>query len=140
MDELEHVILKWNESYATHIEDADRQHQVLVDLIGRLQRAMLDARTRVELPSILEQLVAYTRRHFAWEEQLLEQYRYPGLEQQRAQHKALTAQVVDLQRKFEAHQLTVGAPVMSFLRHWLTDHILESDHLYAPFLKEKGVG
>jgi hemerythrin len=139
MAALDHMVVTWSAAYETHIDSIDRQHQVLVGLISRLQSAMRDGTTRKELPYLLDELVGYTRYHFAWEEQLMDEHGCPGLEQHRAEHAALTEQVLEFQRKFQANKLTVGAPVMAFLRHWLTDHILETDQQYAPFLLEKGV-
>ena len=139
MNALDRMVVTWSDTYATHIPSVDRQHQALVELISRLQRAMLGARTKEELPGLLEKLIEYTKFHFAWEEKLLEEQGYPDLAKQRAEHAILTEQVLELQRKWDANRLTVGAPVMVFLRHWLTDHIVGSDHLYAALLKKNGV-
>jgi hemerythrin-like metal-binding protein len=139
MDELSRTLVKWDKSYSTGVDTIDRQHQVLFELIAKLQRAMLEAKTKQDLPGILDRLVKYTEYHFAWEEQLLGEQSYPDLEKHSKAHAALKEQVVDFQKKLAAGKLAAVAPVMLFLRHWLSDHIKGQDLHYARYLREKGI-
>nr|AER58194.1 hemerythrin-like metal-binding protein [uncultured Acidobacteriota bacterium] len=137
MDELTELLVKWNKSYATGIETIDSQHRTLIEMIAAFQRAMFEGRTRDQLPGLLDRLIIYTKYHFQWEEQLLEEKQYPELEKHRKGHRVLTQQIMDFKERLESGKPVAGAPVLLFLKHWFTDHILETDFRYAKYFREK---
>ena len=135
-DELTELLVKWDKSYATGIETIDSQHQVLVEMIAKFQRGMLEGKTRDQLPVLLNNLVTYADYHFRWEEQMLEQKQYPELQQHRRGHVVLTEQIRDFKKRYESGKAVAGAAVMLFLRNWFTNHILETDFRYAKYFRE----
>ena len=137
MDELSQLIIKWDRSYATGIETIDSQHKVLIEMIGKFQRGMLEGKSRDQLPGLLDKLIIYADYHFRWEEQMLEQKQYPDLEKHRKGHQVLTEQIRDFKSRFDAGKPIAGASVLLFLRHWFTDHILDTDFRYAKYFQEK---
>jgi hemerythrin len=139
MDELSKLLVKWDKSYATGIQSIDSQHQVLIGMIAKFQKGMLEGRTREQLPGLLDNLITYAEYHFRWEEQMLEQKQYPELEKHRKGHQVLTDQIRDFERRFEAGKVVAGASVMLFLRHWFTDHILETDFRYAKYFEAEKI-
>lgn len=81
---------------------------------------------------ILARLVQSTAGHFAHEERLMRLHDYQDLEAHKAQHDALTRQVLEFQAKFQAGQATMTVQVLQFLKNWLVEHIQGSDLKYAP--------
>jgi hemerythrin-like metal-binding protein len=132
-------IMSWNSSLATGIPSIDVEHQQLVQFVNELFDAMTQKKGREVTGMILNQLVAYTVKHFAHEEQLFASTSYPDQAAHRAEHATLKTQVSDFVAKFEAGKATVTAELMTFLRTWLTNHIMGSDKRYAPHFKAKGV-
>jgi hemerythrin len=66
-------------------------------------------------------------------------YGYPGLASHQALHDALVKKVIEFERRFAAHDTRVTAELMTFLRDWLTFHIMKVDADYGRFLLAKGV-
>jgi hemerythrin-like metal-binding protein len=88
---------------------------------------------------ILHRLIDYTVHHFSAEEKLMEKHNYPGLVAHRAEHKALTAKVMEFQNDFDAGNTTIAVQLMTFLQDWLRNHILSVDQRYSDVLNTKGV-
>lgn len=64
---------------------------------------------------------------------------YPEYDEHKKKHEAMTARVAE----FKNHQKDGGTRVLvdlsNYLKGWLQKHICETDKLYGPFLKSKGV-
>ncbi len=129
----------WKEMYSVHVAALDRQHQQLFSLIAELNDALAAGRGNTVVAKVLERLLDYTVSHFAAEEKLLERYGFPGLEEHRAKHRALTDKVNGLIQDFKAGNVGVSVSLMLFLRSWLKEHILGTDQLYSSYLNDKGV-
>ena len=129
----------WKESYSVRIQTIDAQHKQLVSLIAKLQDAMAQGRGREVLGLILNEVVHYTKIHFATEETLMASNGYPDLAAHQAIHNELTRTVVDLQSRFASGQVALSVQTMQFLKGWLVNHILGTDQKYGPFLGAKGV-
>lgn len=132
-------LIEWNASLGVGIEEIDAQHHVLVDLLNRLHGAMLHHRAGSESRLILDELVDYTRIHFAVEESLMRLFAYPDYEAHKASHDRLVEEVMRLRARLldEGHPVTFE--LLHFLKKWLTMHILEEDKLYTPFFLSQGV-
>ena len=129
--------VSWKPRYSVHIDAIDRQHQTLVALIRQLQEAMWEARGRAFQNTLVDQLAAYTREHFLFEEDMLSKLGYEALAEHVEQHRTLTSQVCELQQKLHDNVAISNASLMLFLRNWLTDHIMRHDQKYAHALRIK---
>jgi len=131
--------MTWSDSLEMGIGSIDEQHRWLVNATNQLHSEITKpAPDRAVLGEILEGLVDYTMNHFVLEEELFQRFGYPETAAHKAEHDALTAQVMKLLLKFEEGE-NVGEPVLDFLKEWLLHHILKVDRAYAPFLKASGV-
>ena len=88
---------------------------------------------------VLNGLVLYTEKHFAYEERLFKKFGYAEQQSHFNEHTELVDQVKDLQKKMKEGDFMLSIELMLFLKDWLTKHILKTDMAYAPFLIEKGV-
>ncbi|HEX3746716.1 MAG TPA: bacteriohemerythrin [Bryobacteraceae bacterium] len=132
-------MFEWNPEYSVKIASIDGQHQNLFRTAEELHSAMCSGQGKAVLAKILDRLVQYTKVHFAHEERLMSIHGYPDLAAHVSQHRALTKQVMAFQQEFESGKALMTVQVLQFLKDWLRHHIAESDHKYAPFLKEKAV-
>jgi hemerythrin len=121
----------WLPEYSVHIEAIDSQHQILLGLIRQLQEAMAEGRGQAFQQGLIDRLVAYTKKHFRFEEKLMSERDYELLADHIEQHRVLTDQVSELQQKIQNRELVSNASIMLFLRNWLTDHIMQHDQKYA---------
>ena len=130
-------LFTWRPEYSVHIDAIDRQHRALVAMIRELQEAMEEGRGRAFQHTLIERLVAYTNVHFSFEENLMSEHGYESLAEHVEQHRLLTSQVVELQKKIHDGGAVSNASLMLFLRNWLTDHIMQHDQKYARALRIK---
>jgi hemerythrin-like metal-binding protein len=132
-------MFEWKPQYSVNIASIDGQHQNLFRMAEELHLAMCSGQGKPVLAKILDRLVQYTKVHFTHEERLMNLHRYPELAAHVAEHCALTKQVLAFQADFESGKALITVQVLQFLKNWLRNHIAESDHKYAPFLKQKAV-
>lgn len=132
-------MFEWNTKYATGVASIDAQHQTLFQLAEKLHQAMATGQGKTISAAILDRLLQYTSSHFAHEERLMRLHNYKDLPEHKAQHDALTKQVVDFQAKFNAGEVTLTVELLHFLNNWLIQHIQGSDLKYVPALAGKAV-
>jgi hypothetical protein len=56
----------------------------------------------------------------------MEKNGFPGLNSHKAEHKAMTEQLLKFQNDLQAGKLGVPTALMPFLQKWLHDHLLET--------------
>ncbi len=128
-------MFEWKSSYSVGVASVDTQHQNLFAIARELQTAMTAGKGKVVMGQTLDRLVQYTLAHFAFEEQLMRQYKYPGLPVHQVEHLALTKQVADFQKEFKAGRANMTVDIFRFLNDWLNHHIQESDKKFGPFVQ-----
>jgi hemerythrin len=133
------ALLEWNDKFSVTIRKFDDQHKKLVGMVNQLHDAMKVGKGREVLGDILQSLAQYTVSHFGDEEQLMKLHNFPGYEEHKKQHNMLVLQVRETLEAHRQGKNILTQNIMEFLKKWLTDHILDSDKKYGPFLKSKGV-
>lgn len=131
------TIIAWKEVYETGILALDNEHRELVAAVNRLFEAVRDKRGDEMLTETLVKLEDYVLKHFQNEERLLEQYKYPDIENHRQAHVELIAAVVEMKERSFAEKETLAKDLLKFLRTWILDHIVEVDKKYGPFLEAR---
>lgn len=132
----------WQDKFSVGVEALDREHKILIDLIDRLHEALVNKTVLETLPHIVSTLMAYSRDHFAHEEEALEKYDYPtdALEAHKKAHEDLRAETREMKRRLDAGEhVNIGLDFLCFLHNWLYFHILEEDMAYCDFLRDKEV-
>lgn len=133
------ALFQWREDYSVKIPSIDVQHKRLVEMLNQLNDGMASGTGHAQLATLLDGLVDYTAKHFAYEEKLFAQHAFPGSAEHTAEHARLVEQVLDFKRRFEAGQASINMQLMKFLKDWLINHILGSDKGYSAHLVERGV-
>ena len=139
MGALQEDFFPWSEKYCVGIAFADVQHKQLVDIINRLHQALVDDKGRKVVGKALDDLIRYTRAHFAAEEQVLQSCGYPDFVAHHTEHECLAYKVLEFYQKFMSDDSSMTAERVGFLKDWLGEEILDVDMKFAPFLKGKGV-
>ena len=133
-------LMAWNDSFATHVGDVDTHHKRLIDLINEIYRGIMLEKDKEVVDNTLNELVNFTVMHFAYEEKLFDQYGYEDSLMHKEKHKTLLAQVGDYVSRYEGGETDVSHELLSFLKNWLSGHILGVDQKYASFLISKMEG
>ncbi|MGJ5814682.1 bacteriohemerythrin [Paludibaculum fermentans] len=124
----------WKDAYSVRVPEIDAQHKRLVELINRLQDAMLQGQGKAVIESVLNDLDEYTRTHFAFEEQLLAKHGYSRLIGHEAQHRGFIGKLTQLREEYRSGSITMSVQVMEFMKDWLTQHIMQEDQAYSAHL------
>lgn len=130
-------MFEWKPEYSVGHAEIDSQHKRLFALAGDLYDAMSSGKGKEVLSKTLSELVAYTKLHFATEERLMRAHHYPEYAGHKANHDALTKQVVEYQNDFETGRVGITVGLLQFLKDWLRHHIGETDRKIAIFLKSR---
>ncbi|MBT1073106.1 bacteriohemerythrin [Pelotalea chapellei] len=131
-------LINWSPSYSVGVAAMDKEHQRLIDIINNLYSSMRSGRGNGAIGTILDELVNYTKNHFANEERLMREVNYTGFDEQKRAHEALIGQVVEIQGKFKAGT-ALSQEVLSFLKSWLVNHIQGMDKGYSTAMQKKGI-
>ena len=126
----------WNDQFQCRIPHIDAQHMALFEHIEKLGTMHGDVS---RIPKTLEFLESYTAEHFADEESLHGQLRYPQALEHQRQHHAFVAQIRKLRKDYDAsgHNLATLMDVNHAVVEWLKKHILHSDKQFAEFFHSK---
>ena len=116
----------------------DNQHRRMFELMNAAVRTLADA-DPAEVVVALDALAAYADYHFGEEEALLSRAQYPDVDAHRESHADLVARLHELRQEIASGALALPGDVEAFLRPWLTEHILNEDRAFGPFLHSKGV-
>ncbi len=127
--------IRWTPDMSVGIESLDSDHQKLLALINQLDDAIEQRKGQQQIGDVLTELINYTLYHFAREEALMDACKYPDAETHAHAHEVLRLQVTHIRDRFVSNPDSIhDREVLSFLKNWLTSHILGRDKLYAPFM------
>lgn len=130
-------MFEWKPEFSVQIPEIDAQHQRLFALAAELHAALGQGKGYTVLEQCLAGLIDYTKVHFAAEEQFMGRYGYPQSVEHKVEHDKLTAQVLNLQKRFRAGENTLSLSLMIFLKNWLEQHIAGSDQQYSVYIRGK---
>ncbi|MBI5055683.1 MAG: hemerythrin family protein [Nitrospirae bacterium] len=132
-------LMTWKNDLSVNINSIDAEHKKLIALINELNEAMSSGKGKDIVGKVLNDLIEYTKTHFAHEEKLMAEHSYPGYLPHKKEHDELARQVIDFDRDLKAGKLVVTVLIMTFLKDWLTTHIKGTDQKYSPFLVRNGI-
>jgi len=133
-------LMEWTPKLSVGVEQFDNEHKKLVGMVNELFDAAQAGRGKDALGPILDKLIEYTKTHFKNEESRMTAHKYADLAAHKAEHDALTRQVLEVQAKYKAGaSAALSMEVLNFLKNWLVKHIQGTDKKYGPFMNEHGV-
>ena len=126
--------LVWSSDLNTGIDVIDRQHQRIVDYINELDDARTSGHQTEDVGRVIDEMVDYTLSHFAFEESMQEEAKYPFLKAHKRVHEMFVKKVADLQHRFSLGE-DVSAELHKMLFTWLYNHIKRDDADYVESVK-----
>lgn len=122
---------QWDASiYALHVPEMDREHQILIGHMNSLHSLHEAHAGRAALGAVLDDLVAYTRKHFADEEAYMSRIGFPGAQTHAGIHRQLLERIGVFGAEF-ARTGALSQEFFAFLKMWLKAHICGVDNKYA---------
>jgi hemerythrin len=128
------TLITWTkEQYGTDVSFADEQHKKLFDLLNALHEVIPDG-NKDTVSTNLDNLLNYVSQHFQDEEKQMQEKKYSGYKEHKAQHDKLLADCGSLKNKFLSGEQEITTESTIFIKDWLDEHIPNIDRLYAPVL------
>ncbi len=120
--------------------EIDQQHQVLVNMLNKLNDAVKAKKSRDEIFLIIDEVIEYTRFHFATEERLMVHSGYTDIEFHKDKHKQLMQDAMHLKMKLS----DLGAEMFSdWFSHWpftrVLAHIQYADKQFEELLLQNSL-
>jgi hemerythrin len=133
------MLIVWKDGFTIDNGVVDEDHRFLIEHLNSIITA-LNNRAPVEgICRDARQLRVFAELHFQREERLQALSGYPGLDQHRAEHRDLLAQLDAILAQLTSSSATEAAAgypgIKSFMYRWLLGHIIESDTKIGAFLK-----
>ncbi|RLA33283.1 MAG: hypothetical protein DRR03_07810 [Gammaproteobacteria bacterium] len=123
--------LTLRENFRTGIGPIDDQHREMIEWYNDIERAIATDAPQRDRVTALQGMVDATRRHFRYEENLLEVNGYPDLDRHRGEHATLLKQIGDWNIRLAVGELNLTRDTMRLVREWLVDHMVGSDQQYV---------
>ncbi len=126
-------IIEWSNDYALGIAEIDDQHRALVGMINALDASTHADYSAENMRKMLDELNAYVRDHFAFEERLMAG---GGCTQELVtrhcgEHAYFRSVLRDLTTDFENGRSGITVTLIEYLVHWLLHHIVVVDRAMA---------
>ena len=132
-------LVEWTDDLSVKVVELDEQHKQLLNLLDTLYAAEKTDEPLSNVSDVLFRLVVFTETHFAYEEMLLELVGFPKLRKHSLYHEVMKSKTREIVQDFRKSHSFDREEVLIFLLDWWTNHILEEDMQYRPFLADHGL-
>ncbi len=133
------MAIVFDDSLKTGNDLIDAQHKELIDRVNKLEEACAAGSQKRTAIQTLDFLMDYVHVHFADEEELQSEYKYPQESAHKAQHRAFEEAVGQLNEMLEEEEGPTDAFVEAVKKNvaqWLVDHICVWDKQLAQYIRE----
>ena len=137
-EDTEMAFINWRDDLSVGVTECDADHKKLIEMLNRLYDGMKAGQGRDVVGKVLDDLVSYTRFHFAREEEFFARAKYPSTDHIR-QHRELITQADELQARCKCGETALSIETLDFLKDWLTIHIQGTDRRYTEHLNAAGI-
>lgn len=128
----------WSEVFETGLEEVDRQHQALVQLVNTIgDTVTCEDNQVVNFNGVFAELAAYAKNHFLEEEELMTAHRLDPrhCEQHKKEHANFIEDAGNMHAQLVNKSTEDTKRLFDFLMYWLVYHILGSDKNMAAQIK-----
>jgi len=127
-------LISWDNEFSVGIDTIDRQHTHMLRLINKIDEVIQEGGTYERFAPLINDLIEFTNRHFAYEEKLLAKNHCPNLDRHKKSHVHLREELSCWQEKVAEARPEDMNEHMLFLRLWFPGHILNVDKKDAEYL------
>ncbi len=131
--------IKWTDDMSVGVGSIDNQHKVLIAAINEFYQSLDGSVNKDLISDLLTKMKDYSVFHFEFEEELLRRHAYPDFGNHSKEHKNFISKVEDIDKRLKEGKLVLSLELTSFIKEWLTNHIMIVDKKYTSFLNSKGV-
>ena len=132
--------LIWNEKrHGIGVASLDEQHREIVEQVNQIISAIKGGASSEVMHELMDGLILLARRHFEFEERLMSEHGFPGLEGHAREHLGLL-QKLDMFNETlffsDPHRLNL---LLAFVTDWAELHLLTGEKILGEYLTSKGL-
>jgi len=125
-------LLEWADAYLIGIEELDYEHKELFTHINELYRRLAHHNDQEKVEDCLENIYLRMEAHFALEETFMQKTRFIGYKKHKEEHERFLDDMREAIEQFRNNpDRSSGDALLTYLKHWVIDHILTSDRQLA---------
>ncbi len=128
--------VKWSNEFSIGNVEIDKDHKKLIEVYNNLIDLIELNGSREEFARILSKMKDYSLKHFKREEDYMEKFEYPKLEEHRNYHCSYTYKVAIYNTELLSASPPDPEEIIHFLEKWWTTHILSIDFKYEDYKKK----
>ncbi|MBN2659176.1 MAG: hemerythrin family protein [Spirochaetales bacterium] len=130
-------------AYRINIDEIDEQHsrwlEIYQESLSLASGHDHDDETQEKMKILVAKMYEYARAHLKFEEKFMESIGYPVLVEHKLQHLELDKSISDLFVKLFNGDPIDKEKLISQIKVWLYQHILDHDKKIADYVSEKGI-
>jgi len=130
----------WQPIFELGIPPIDKQHKNVTLHIERLQDLLEKQTNKAELLDCLVPLFEVMMAHFTYEETLLKQVDFPGVQEHSEEHWEYLQQAREFVNLIDSENYQCFGTVLNdLLCRWLEDHILTKDKAFVDYVSLESI-
>jgi len=126
---------QFDDSLCTGFAPIDEQHRLFLDLLSELGAQIEAGHHRQGVLDAFQGMRIYAERHFADEEALMTEARYPDLEAHCRLHGTFRKMAGELEGRIGDGPGLLSLETLEFLGAWFIGHIRNEDQRFAAFAR-----
>ena len=128
-------IMEWTPALDVGVNEMNDEHKTILSLMNKLYDENEKGASKDQLKKTIQELGAFTMKHFADEEAYQASINYPDLTTHKALHANLLKKFGAFQEGFDKGPGKVAPEFFNFLKFWLSSHIQGIDKKYGDHAK-----
>ena len=120
-------LIHWNESFSVGVAEVDHEHRELIEEINELHATMRKGADHDTVMKSLGEIYAQISAHFALEEKMMRNTRYPSFGEHKQDHETLLDDLRDIMDEVEDDGTFDEVQLASDLERWFSDHFRTHD-------------
>ena len=137
---MKHSGLIWNKAlHGIGIASLDEQHRQIVEQVNRVISAIEEGAGSEVMHELMDGLILLARQHFDFEERLMSEHGFPGLEAHAREHLGLLRKLDMFNETLffsDPHRLKL---ILAFVTDWAELHLLKGEKVLGKYLTSKGL-
>lgn len=113
--------VEWSSKLEVGVQRIDYEHRIFADLINELSNKVDRGEQAISLSRTIREIMKYADFHFLSEENVMEEYSYPGMKEHVALHRELHAQLLSTVLE-HAEGAAPAEKLVNFLAEWFVAH------------------
>jgi len=121
------TLINWRDSFSVGVAEVDHEHRELIEEINALHATMQQGTDHDTVVKSLGDIYAQIAAHFALEEKMMRNTRYPAFPEHKQDHETLLDDLRDIMDEVEDDGTFDEAQLASDLERWFSDHFRTHD-------------